>query len=298
MSGGAPETVLRTGVVSGSTNGNGPNIVTTLVAGAIALFLHLSFLVSQLFGTAYHPVDIRIRITVALVVTAALLALWARRRSASDSLPALAFACVVMPFWLTFWISEAYHVAIGRFEQPFVGPKLMFFVISALCPTRPRWMAPALLASMCIEVAIMWKLLGFATEPTVVATGEPWISVSYALLAFFLFASRVHWMHLHEELARARAETRMLHTTNQAFVAVQDLANTPLQSLEIALSLMERERPEDSLVRSAKRAVQRLRVLTRHLPVEQRPHSNVDTSALEEIRTRRNGNGERHRDSS
>lgn len=273
-------------------NGNGPNVLTTLVAGAIALFLHLSFLVSQIFGPFHHPVDIRIRITVALVVTSALLALWAGRRSSSDALPAFAFTCIIVPFGLTFWLSEAYHVALGRFDQPFVGPKLMFFVISALCPTRPRWLAPALLTGMCIEIAGMWMLLGFADVPAVIATGEPWISVSYAILACFLFASRVHWMHLHEELAHARAETRMLHTTNQAFVAVQDLANTPLQSLEIALALMERRSSDDTLVRRAKRAVHRLRVLTRHLPVEQLTHSTVDVEALEEIRTRRNGSGE------
>lgn len=260
-----------------------PSVVTTLVAGSIALTLHVSFLASQILGTAYHPVSIRIRFAIAVIVATASALLWVRRRTASDALCAIIFCCVVAPFGLTFWLTELSHAQSGRYEQPFVGPKLMLFVVSALCPTRPRWLAPLLLILFTLEMAAIWIYMGFGGNPVVLATGEPWISLSYVLLACFLFGSRLHWMRLHEELAVARAEATILQTTNDAFVAVQDLANTPLQSLEIALTLMRRTRPTDPLVRSADRAVSRLRALTRHLPVEHTANARVDVHALEEL---------------
>lgn len=276
---------------NGNSSGPLPSVVTTLVAGGIALCLHVSFLLSQLLGTAYHPVDVRIRLVIAIIVATASSYLWLRRRNASDTLCALVFVCIVGPFWLTFWITEVNHAMSGRYEQPFVGPKLMLFVVSALCPTRPRLLAPLLLAAVSTEVAAMWVHLQFGAVPSVLATGEPWISVSYVLLACFLFGSRLHWMRLHEELTVARAEATVLQTTNEAFVAVQDLANTPLQSLEIALELMDRRRPTDPLVGRAQRAVQRLRALTRHLPVEHLAHERVDRQALDELRALRDSAG-------
>lgn len=271
-----------------------PSVVTTLVAGAISLTLHVSFLISQTLGTAYHPVDIRIRFGIAVIVATASGLLWVRRRTASDALCDFIFFCIVAPFALTFWITEVSHAESGRYEQPFVGPKLMLFVVSALCPTRPRWLAPLLLAFFTGEMAAIWVYIDYGSIPVVLATGEPWISLSYMLLACFLFGSRLHWMRLHEELAVARAEATILQTTNDAFVAVQDLANTPLQSLEIALTLMHRGRPNDPLIRSAERAVRRLRALTRHLPVESTIHPRVDATALEGLHALRDSTTAEH----
>jgi hypothetical protein len=260
------------------------NVLTTLVTGGLTLILHISFLTSQVIGDAYHPVSVRIRMLAIAIVGIATSTLWIRRRTAGTALCAVAFVCTVGPFWLTFWISESSHALSGRFEQPFVGPKLLLFVVSALCPTRPRWLGPALLVALCAEMTAMWLVLRFGSVPTVAWAGEPWVALTYALLAAFLFGSRLHWMQVHGELAVARAEAEMLQTTNEAFVAVQDLANTPLQSLEIALALMERERPNDSLVGSARRAVTRLRLLTERLPVKRFDGHWVDVRALETIR--------------
>jgi hypothetical protein len=260
------------------------NVLTTLVTGGLTLILHVSFLTSQVVGNAYHPVNVRVRLFAIAIVGIATLTLWIHRKTAGTALCAAAFVCIIAPFWLTFWISESNHALSGRFEQPFVGPKLLLFIISALCPTRPRWLGPALLIGLCAEMVGMWVALRFGSIPTVAWAGEPWVALTYALLAAFLFGSRLHWMQVHGELAVARAEAEMLQTTNEAFVAVQDLANTPLQSLEIALALMARERPNDSLLGSARRAVMRLRLLTERLPVKRFDGHWVDGSALETIR--------------
>ena len=259
----------------------------TLMASGTVLVVHGGFLLTQMLHIGAHIVDFRIRLAIVVLLGAITIFLW-MKRSPSRALCAGAFACVILPFTLTFWITESSYALQGRAGtvwEPFIGTKLVFFIIAALCPSQPRWLAPALFSVFLVEAFVLWFVLDLGDPNVHITLREPHITIAYALVAWTLLRYRRHHAQHDRDLAVARAEAAMLRTTNEAFLAVQDTANTPLQNLEIALSLMAKRQPSDPLVQSARRASVRLRELSQLLPVKQVTRASIDPQALDRIRT-------------
>jgi hypothetical protein len=75
---------------------------------------------------------------------------------------------------------------------------------------------------------------------------------------------RTHTIEL--KLREARAEAEALERLARLFLAVRDATNTPLQTLELCLTLLERRHPESApTTETMERAVRRLRSLTQRL---------------------------------
>lgn len=259
----------------------------TSMAALLVLTLHVSFLISLLLGVGDHPIKLPLRSTLTLFVAGCTLLLLARRRSPSRALCTGVFAAVTVPFLLTFWLNEEVFAATGRLGttwELFLGPKLAMFVVASLCPLAPSWVAPTLLAAFGLEQVAMWFALDLGSPLSHVGNREPWLSISCAGLATVLLACRMHHSRREHELAVTRADASVLRRTNQAFLAVQDMANTPIQNLEIALALMEEQHRGDPLVGAARRSVVRLRELSHHLPVDEVTEAAVDSTSLERVR--------------
>ncbi|HVJ88549.1 MAG TPA: hypothetical protein VM580_02020 [Labilithrix sp.] len=260
-------------------------LLTMMAAGTI-LFIHAGFLIAQLLHVGTHIVDVRIRLAIVVLVTAVTVLLWTKK-SPSRAWCAGAFAGVILPFTVTFWATETTYAAQGRtgmFWEPFIGLKLVFFIIAALCPSHPRWLAPILFVIFIVEALALWFVLDLGDANAHITLREPHVTTVYALVAWTLLMYRRRHARHDRDLTVARAEAAMLRTTNDAFVAVQDMANTPLQNLEIALTLMAKRQPSDPLVSAACRAAVRLRELGQLLPVKQITRASVDPLALERIR--------------
>ncbi len=262
----------------------------TLMAGATVVAVHVSFLGGQLLHIGTHFVSVPLRIGALVVVGVALIRLWMTRRPAR-SLPGRLFVVMLAPFVATFWINEVAHADQGRHGwhwEPFVGAKLLFFVIAALCPSEPRWLARALFAVVVAELAVLWVVTDIGSPGAGASHREPYITLAYALFAWMLFRYRRLSTRYDRALAVARAEAVMLRTTNEAFLEVRDMANTPVQNLEVALAILGGRQPSDPVVQSARRAAVRLRELAQALPVKAVTQASVDTRSLERIRALQN----------
>jgi hypothetical protein len=252
--------------------------------------LHASFLIADLLGLGYHPVDTRLRAAIVLMIGGIVVLLLVRRDAASRWLCAGAFALAVLPFFVTFWISESSHALEGRLGhpwEPFLGAKVLSFVIAGVCPVRPRWLGAALLALAGIHQVAFWLVLDLGSPSANVSVNEPATAVIAAVVAWALLGFRLNHNRHERELFAARSEASILRTTNEAFLAVQDMANTPLQNLELAISLMEQDRPQDPVVQKARRSLDRLRLLGQRLPVTRVTSASVDARSLERVRNSR-----------
>jgi hypothetical protein len=264
------------------------NVRLTLMTGCLVFTAQASFLVSHLLGVPGHVVPLWLRGSIVVFVGAVTASLWAHRRSASVARIGASFALVVLPFLVTFSISDSALAAGARHGvqwEMFFGLRLWLFVIAALSPSLPRWLAPALFVTGCAEGVALWFILDLGAPGAGTAPREPWVSLSSVLLAAVLYRYRGHQARLEREAAVARTESLMLRTTNDAFLAVKDMANTPLQSLEIALALLDERHPSDPVIHGARRSAARLRELARVLPVHEVTTASVDETPLEQLRS-------------
>ncbi len=265
------------------------------MTGALVFCIHGSFAVTDVLGIGYHPIPLAVR--VALVVQVATTTrLLSRRPATSSAWCAAAFVSVMLPVLATTWVTEMSHAAAGqaagRAWELFLGPKIAMFVIAAAAPSKPRWLAPALLGAFGLEQLALWFVLDLGSPTANVTPHEPGVTLATSTLAVVLLAIRIHRAEVERQLVASRLEAAMLRTTNEAFLAVKDLANTPVQNLELALSLLQTEDPENPLLARARRALSRLRELHVSLPVAPQATTSVDHGSLERLRElHANGNG-------
>jgi hypothetical protein len=94
------------------------------------------------------------------------------------------------------------------------------------------------------------------------AEGEPFGIIAYAVFAFVVLGFKQRSYALNEELEHARADRMVLERVARVAMALRDLANTPLQTLELVRQNLRsgRARAEDQAALMA-RALERLRRL-------------------------------------
>ncbi len=235
---------------------------------------------STTFGTvmvalaelAYAFIDYRVHGTLQLPVLRVLHVLWSlvvlglllgrREALTSRGIDAL-FVAAVVPFLPLFAVAEYAMAFSGRTWEPMTGHRLVMLAISVLAPTR-LWLGGGLIAAFALEAVVLWYVLGMAR----VLGGfiwEPWLTLIYGGVALGLLGWRVRNHTIELKLRQARADAEALERLARLLLALRDAANTPLQTLELALTLLRRGPCSEALLASMERAVHRLRALTQRM---------------------------------
>jgi hypothetical protein len=144
---------------------------------------------------------------------------------------------IVCALWIT---SGAYAAAPGRWI-PFQANKLGALAAAVLAPD----LATGLLA---IGAFVAMALLRFAMLPSDeqqrFPIGEPWTIVIYAVFAVAMLGYRVHSVALARRVLRIRTESIATQRLARTFLALRDVTNTPLQTIELAADIVRARCPD------------------------------------------------------
>lgn len=217
-----------------------------------------------------HPGNLVLPTLRALHVLAAvglLALLFARRSTSSLRLSARVFTAVTLPYLVIFVVAEVAMAASGRMWQPLTGHRLLMLGLGLLAPMGPE-LGVCLVGAFALEAVLLWYGLGLNTRLQM--PWEPWITLVWGGTACGLLAFRVRTQRIEQHLRKARAETESLEQVARLLLAMRDAANTPLQSLEVGVSLLRQRSPgpdNDALLATMERALTRLRSLTQRMSV-------------------------------
>ncbi|MBN1204025.1 MAG: hypothetical protein JXB05_03765 [Myxococcaceae bacterium] len=194
-----------------------------------------------------------------------LVLLLVRRANPSAELSSAAFAAVAIPYLPIFAVAEVAMAASGLVWMPLTGHRLLMLGIGLLAPTRPA-LGYGLVGAFAAEGVLLWYGLGLHTRLGM--PWEPWITLVWGGTACGLLAFRARTLRIEQRLLKARAEAEFLERLARLLLVVRDAANTPLQSLELGVSLLQQRSPENAaLLLTLERALSRLRALTQRMAI-------------------------------
>jgi hypothetical protein len=239
-------------------NNDRPRTYAITVAGSIVL---LSWLVVSLFAWSDIPEPhLRpARLVTAAACLATLLAVWSGRRTGSDWLPQCGYVAMLLPLLVVLWLTDEGRAAQHVPWEPFEVNKLAAIVVALLAP--PAWLGFSSIALLIGTSLVHYYVLGPEPRPRMTA-GEPWSTVEYGVVAVALLLYRLRALRIEAQLARSHAAEGALREIARTFLAVRDLANTPLQTLALLAALLRSERANPTRVADRiDRVVARMREL-------------------------------------
>jgi hypothetical protein len=192
-----------------------------------------------------------------LAVSAAVL-IWliARRRKATLGQLSWAFLLVNAAIVAALWVTSSHFATAARPWTPFQANKLGVLAVAMLTPVDP------VVGIVTILLFGGSALARFFTLDAVVRNhlpaGEPWAMVAFTVFAIGLFIYRLRRKSLERELFRAQAHSESIEETTKRLLAIQDLANTPLQTLEANTALVSKIPGTEPYVVRMQRALVRL----------------------------------------
>lgn len=149
---------------------------------------------------------------------------------------------------------------------PFDAHKLGALTVALLAPPTV-WVGLAAIAGFTVVPLLELH----AWEPDVRArfSAAPWATVAYGAFACGVYAVQIRRYALLRRAARAEAEAAALERFARMMLAVRDLANTPLQTVELTAALLRRRgeadpRLLDRVLRACDRLVAVSRLLDRY----------------------------------
>jgi hypothetical protein len=179
---------------------------------------------------------------------------------------------------LALWSRTAYWANEGWVWIPFQAHKLSVITAALIAPGLiPGLVVIAFFGGAAI---VQWSLFP-AVERASLALGEPWAMLSWSAFAVVLLLSRMRRQNLHLALVLARAEAMTLRRLARHLLAVRDLANTPLQTLEINTALVGSVPGAELYADRMRRSLERLREWQRILETDSVAISGEDPLAFD-----------------
>jgi len=203
---------------------------------------------------------------VALIVDAiVLLSLWWQRHTTSTSAASVLLLCSQVPFAVFAWIADDARAAQGIFWVPYEANKMAMLAIALVGPPR-MWVGLAA-EGLYLGSALLHQALFTPHVRLHMAAGEPWATLGYSVIGVVLMVFRLRNQAMHDEVVRLRTEDALREKAAGVFLAVRDLANSPLQTLEISVHLLEKNRDPnvERVTKRVRRSVERLRRLNQIL---------------------------------
>lgn len=166
------------------------------------------------------------------------------------------------------WLTTAPWAQLdGAQWLPFQAHKLSLLTAALIAPD----LIVGLVTLAVYSGAALLQLALF--DPAVrarVASGEPWPIFAFTLFSVVLLVARLRRQFLEHNLIEVRAERRLLRDVAARLLAVRDLANTPLQTIEVNAALVATVPGAQVYAQRMLRSVERLRRWHRHLETDWR----------------------------
>jgi hypothetical protein len=182
--------------------------------------------------------------------------LMARRGKASITLSSAVFIANALAVSSALAMVSPAFAASGDPWTPFQANKLGMMIVAALGPE----LVPGLIAIGALGLSALAQQELLIGQPS--AVSEPIVMMIFLIIAVVLLVLRLRGAASVRALARARADAESAAEINRRLLALRDLANTPLQNLEVAARILETEYPAAKRVTDAMvRAIVRMRDL-------------------------------------
>jgi hypothetical protein len=179
----------------------------------------------------------------------------------------VAFVIIVVSTLVTMTVNQQQLALSGYPLLPLVGHKAMLLTIGTVAPGL--WLGA--ISIVAITVAAIVQATALPGEAF--SGGEPLLTCLIAGVSTGLLVARLRARAVERALANSLAEARAAERLAATYVAIRDLANTPLQTLELSTKLLElREDVDAALVARMRRALDQLERLSEVLVAEEERH--------------------------
>jgi hypothetical protein len=203
---------------------------------------------------------LRVVQAIGIVVNGAALVVLARRGRQTLALSRALFLIVLIPTSAMSWLVDSARVAHVAHWVPYEPTKLSLLTLAMIAP--PGWGVGVVAMLMFLVPALVHHSMLDPAVRSRMAEGEPFGVLAYAVFAFVVLGFKQRSYALNEELEHARADRMVLERVARVAMALRDLANTPLQTLELVRQNLQtgKARIEEQAALMA-RALERLRRL-------------------------------------
>ena len=187
-------------------------------------------------------------------------ALYARMPPYSRRRSNAAFLLVLLPTVVMAWMVDEARAAHSTYWVPYEPNKLSALTLGIVAP--PGWSTGIVAILLFVGSALLHHLMLAETLRARMSAGEPFGIIAYGAFALVLLGFRQRSYVLHGELQHARSEKVALERVARVAMALRDLANTPVQTLELVRQKLIIDEPHLHLqTERMGRALERLRRL-------------------------------------
>jgi hypothetical protein len=225
-----------------------------IVAGVVAVLeIVTAILEQEILGASVLMLVRGVHVGICVL---ALSALVIRRETVSQAFLTAIMLVVVVPLFVVVWMAQAERTSAGLVWSLFLGEKVVVLAIPELA-LQPLWLGFVLIVGFVLETVIQTAGLRGSLTP-----GEPWMTMAVGGVAMLLLLHRMQRLAAERAAARSLGHAEALARLTRTLLAIRDLANTPLQTLEWSAKLLRA--PNVDVARVAARmdrALERLRTL-------------------------------------
>lgn len=256
-----------------------PEAVRSMLLVAVAVVaVNVASLILDPRDREFMPLMV-VDIGHAVIAAGVALVLARSRRSWSLRACDIAFAIVTAPFVVSIWLPQLYDLHGHSLVEPMLAHH---FLLLGIAVSAPTWRSGgALIAVFTVHALALWRVLAHsASSPAL--DREPWFTLFFAVIAALLLYTRSRRRELERRLAAAEARARALSQVSGMLLALRDRANTPLQTLEIAIARLEQGGHADvGSVALMRRALERLVSIQRALAETKVRDTEIEVADLE-----------------
>jgi len=204
-----------------------------------------------------------LRAVQAAAILTSSVALWALRSRLfpkSRGLSTLLFVLVLLPTVVMVWMVNEARAAHSAAWVPYEPNKLSALTLAIIAP--PGWPIGVVAILLYVGSAIVHHLMLADAIRARMSAGEPFGIIAYGLFALVVLGFKQRGYALRGDLEQARAEKVAIERVARVSMALRDLANTPVQTLELVRQRLLTNDPQIPLqTERMGRALERLKRL-------------------------------------
>ena len=141
------------------------------------------------------------------------------------------FLLVLLPTVVMTWLVDAARAAHHQVWVPYEPNKLSALTLAIIAP--PGWSTGMVGILLFVGTAVVHHFTWPDAVRTRISAGEPFGIIAYGVFALVVLGFKQRGNTLRAELEHARSEKVAFERVARVAIALRDLANTPVQTLEL-----------------------------------------------------------------
>jgi hypothetical protein len=222
----------------------------------VAILVALTNLVSLAVDPRDHASRAVLVVDLCHGAIALAVAVWFIRGSTeSIALCELGFAMVTLPFVVCLWLPAISDLETGHLSEPLLPHHFLLLGIAISAPTLR--IGVAFLVLFALHALALGHVLAAGADPVSLAH-EPGMTLLFTMLAGLMLFTAHRRRQLEQRVVAAEQRARMLADVAGMLIALRDRANTPLQTMEIAVAMLAEDGAAPDHIAILQRALTRL----------------------------------------